>query len=163
MSKEQLSPKSYSPEQALFKISNWCAYQERCQQEVRNKLYEWNLKSYEVEAILAELIGLDLLNEERFAKSYARGKFRIKKWGRNKIKFELRFKKISDYLIKAALQEINEEEYNETIVNLLQKNGYTLNDKNNLIKKAKITKTLLQKGYELDLINHTLNFLQKTH
>ncbi len=86
MSLEQLKkPKVYTQKQALIKAESYCAYQERCQQEVRDKLYSWGLHEVQVENVIAELIASNFINEERFAKAYAGGKFRIKKWGRVKI------------------------------------------------------------------------------
>src|SRR6478672_11099295 len=82
--------KVYTQHQALVKAEAWCAYQERCQQEVRDKIYSWGLHEHEVENVIAELISKNFLNEERFAKAYAGGKFRIKKWGRVKIRMELK-------------------------------------------------------------------------
>ena len=112
MSLEQLKkPKVYTQKQALIKAESYCAYQERCQQEVRDKLYSWGLHEVQVENVIAELIASNFINEERFAKAYAGGKFRIKKWGRVKISIELKRRKISTYCIKKGLAEIEEEEY----------------------------------------------------
>ena len=116
MSLEQLKkPKVYTQKQALIKAESYCAYQERCQQEVRDKLYSWGLHEVQVENVIAELIASNFINEERFAKAYARGKFRIKKWGRVKISIELKRRKISAYCIKKGLAEIEEEEYIKTL------------------------------------------------
>src|SRR5438067_9022708 len=91
---------------ALAKAEHYCAYQERSQQEVRDKLYEWGLHSNDVENVIIELIAANFLNEERFANAYACGKFNQKAWGKNKIKQGLKFKKVSDALIKKALNNI---------------------------------------------------------
>ena len=116
MSLEQLKkPKVYTQKQALIKAESYCAYQERCQQEVRDKLYSWGLHEVQVENVIAELIASNFINEERFAKAYAGGKFRIKKWGRVKISIELKRRKISTYCIKKGLAEIEEEEYIKTL------------------------------------------------
>ena len=110
MSLEQLKkPKVYTQKQALIKAESYCAYQERCQQEVRDKLYSWGLHEVQVENVIADLIASNFINEERFAKAYAGGKFRIKKWGRVKISIELKRRKISTYCIKKGLAEIEEE------------------------------------------------------
>jgi regulatory protein len=103
MFEEKKPKKKLTPNQALIKAQMSCAYQERCQQEIRDKLYEWGLHSNEVENIIADLISTNFLNEERFAKAFAGGKFRIKKWGKVKIKIELKKRKISDYCIRKGL------------------------------------------------------------
>ena len=141
-----------TPQQALIKAQKYCAYQERCQQEVRDKLYEWGLHSNEVEQIISELIVDNFLNEERFAKAYAGGKFRIKKWGRIKIKLELKKRKISDYCIKKAMQEIKEEEYLQTIKALIVKKSKDIKDKNTQVRNYKMVKYIASKGFEQDLI-----------
>jgi len=116
MSLEQLKkPKVYTQKQALIKAESYCAYQERCQQELRDKLYSWGLHEIQVENVIADLIASNFINEERFAKAYAGGKFRIKKWGRVKISIELKRRKISAYCIKKGLAEIEEEEYIKTL------------------------------------------------
>ena len=141
-----------TPQQAIIKAQKYCAYQERCQQEVRDKLYEWGLHSNEVEQIISELIVDNFLNEERFAKAYAGGKFRIKKWGRIKIKLELKKRKISDYCIKKAMQEIKEEEYLKTIKALIVKKSKDIKDKNTQVRNYKMVKYIASKGFEQDLI-----------
>src|SRR6187549_1978004 len=98
--------KLITPEKALQKAENYCAYQERSQQEVRDKIYSWGLHRNDVENIISKLITDGFLKEERFAQAYARGKFRIKKWGRNKIREALRGKKVPDSLINKSLKEI---------------------------------------------------------
>ena len=141
-----------SDKDALLKLQNWCAYQERCQQEVRDKLYDFGLHSNSVENIISELITTGFLNEERFAKAFAGGKFRIKKWGRIKIKIELRKKRVSDYCIKKGLQEIDEKEYLNTLTKLAEIKLKTISEKNALKKKYKLTRYLLSKGFEGDLV-----------
>src|ERR1041385_8010377 len=110
--------KIFSPHEALVKAESWCAYQERCQQEMRDKLYSWGLHEKDVENLIAELISKNFLNEERFAKAFAGGKFRIKKWGRIKIRLELKRRKLSEYCIKKGLAEINEDDYRATMKKL---------------------------------------------
>src|SRR5690606_12616598 len=100
---------------ALAKAEHYCAYQERSQQEVRNKLYEWGLWSDDVEELIAELIQTNFLNEERFAMAYVSGKFNIKKWGKVKIKQGLKLKKVPDKMILNALKSINYDDYLNTI------------------------------------------------
>src|SRR5690606_24830025 len=141
----------------LSAIYRYCNYQERCHKEVRNKLYELGCKSYEVEQHISKLIQEDLLNEERYARGYARGKFRIKHWGRNKILYELRKNQISPFCIKKAMTEIEEEEYFRTLKRLAEKKWDALRkEKNPIEKNGKIFRFLQQKGYEPDLIKDVL-------
>ena len=152
LEQEKKIKKKFTPQQASLKAQQYCAYQERCQQEMRDKLYEWGLHSNEVEQIISELIIDNFLNEERFAKAYAGGKFRIKKWGRIKIKLELKKRKISDYCIKKAMQEIKDEEYLETIKMLIAKKSKDIKDKNPQVRNYKMVKYIASKGFEQDLV-----------
>ena len=150
---EETKPKrKLTPGQALTKAESTCAYQERCQQEMRDKLYEWGLYSTDVENIIAKLITDNFLNEERFAKAYAGGKFRIKKWGRVKIKIELKKRKISDYCIKKAMQEIDDKDYIKTIKDLIDKKSKEIKGGKDYIRKYKIAKYIASRGFEQDLI-----------
>ena len=144
-----------SPEVLQRKIEHYCAYQERCQQEVRNKLYELGGYSKDIEQIIAALIEKNFLNEERFAIAFAGGKFRIKKWGKIKIINELKFRQISPYCIKKALQQIDEDAYLETLKYVLQKK-YADYKKASAMQKMKISKYAMMKGFEPDLIWKTL-------
>ena len=149
---EERSKKKYSPQEAFLKIQSWCAYQERCQQETRDKLYDYGLWTEAVENIIADLITQNFLNEERFAKAFAGGKFRVKKWGRVKIKIALKQKKISEYCIKKAMQEIDDDDYIKTIKLVLQKKSRTLQEKNPIKRKYKLLQYLYSRGFEQDLI-----------
>ena len=143
---------------ALRKAESYCAYQERAQQEVRDKLYEWGLWPDAVEDIIVKLITGNFVNEERFAKAFAGGKFRIKHWGRVKIKIELKKRKISDYCIKVAMKEIDEKEYIKTlkkIITLRQAQGDKKKVKGRYaeeLKKQKIVQYCLSKGFERDIV-----------
>jgi regulatory protein len=149
---EQKPKKKLTPNQALAKAQLSCAYQERCQQEMRDKLYEWGLHSEAVENIIANLISDNYLNEERFAKTYAGGKFRIKKWGRIKIKLELKKRKISDYCIKKAMQEIKDEEYIDTLKQIIAKKSKGIKGVQAHIRNYKIAQYAASRGFESDLI-----------
>jgi regulatory protein len=141
----------------LKAIQHYCAYQERCHSEVRNKLLELNFRGIELEEAIASLIADNFLNEERFARSYTRGKFRIKQWGRRKIVAELKKKKVSDYCIKKGLQEIDEHEYGNTLKSLSEKKVAELKSEKNIwIRKQKVQRYLIQKGYEPDMISEIL-------
>jgi regulatory protein len=144
--------KKLTPQQALLKAQQTCAYQERCQQEMRDKLYEWGLYSNDVENIIADLITTNFLNEERFAKTYAGGKFRIKKWGRVKIKIELKRRKISDYCIKKAMAEIPESDYIKTLEELIRKKAKEVKEKRIEVRNYKIAQYIMSRGFEGDLI-----------
>ena len=137
---------------ALAKAEHYCAYQERAQQEVRDKLYEWGLWPDAIENIISELIGANFLNEERFAKAYARGKFNQNGWGKNKIKQGLKFKKVPDVLIKKALLAISDDDYLQALEIILTKKARTLNEKDPLKRRFKLQAYALGRGFELDLI-----------
>jgi regulatory protein len=144
---------TFTPQQSVPKIKQYRAYQERCHREVRDKLYTFGLNKLEVEEIIYTLITENYLNEERFAIHYAGGKFRMKQWGKNKIKQSLKLKQVSDYCIKKALKEIDEKEYERTFQKLVEQKMKTLkSEKNIFIKKRKLQDFLLQKGFENDLI-----------
>ena len=134
-------------------ILHYCKYQERCHQEVRNKLYELGCTTVEVEQHLARLIGINALNEERFARAFAGGKFRMKQWGREKIKQQLKLRKISEYCIKKAMTEIDFDDYENTLRKLaIKKAAEVKSDRSALSRKSKLYRYLLQKGYERDLV-----------
>ncbi|MBA3827970.1 MAG: RecX family transcriptional regulator [Taibaiella sp.] len=138
-------------------IQHYCRYQERCHKEVRNKLYELGCTTPEVEGHIADLIAENIVNEERYARSYARGRFRMKQWGRVKIISQLRFNKVSDYCIKKALTEIDGDEYYKTLLKLTEKKWVELKkERSPKMRAHKVRKYLLQKGYENSLITDAL-------
>ncbi len=147
-----------TPQQALSKAKHYCAYQERCHSEVKDKLYGFGLNGSEADQIISTLIEENYLNEERFAILYAGGHFRTKNWGRVKIKYQLKKKMVSEYCIKKALASINAEEYVKTLTRLAeQKLKILRNEKNQFIKHKKLQDYLLQKGFETDLIKEVVN------
>ena len=152
MYEEQKPKKKLTPNQAMLKAQATCAYQERCQQEMRDKLYDWGLHSIEVENIIAQLITDNFLNEERFAIAFAGGKFRIKKWGRVKIKLELKKRKISDYCIRKALQQIDDKDYLRTIRELIAKKGKEIKGGKENIRNYKIARFVASRGFEQDVV-----------
>lgn len=144
--------KYYSINEATKKIQQYCAYQERCHSEVKSKLFELGLSSDEIEDVIVKLIEDNFLSEERFAIHFARGKFRMKQWGKIKISYELKQKQIGAMLIKKALQQIDEDEYLKVLVKLYT--SYIEKQKGILqIRKLKTLKYLQQKGFEISLIN----------
>jgi regulatory protein len=154
---ENNPPQKMTDTAALEKARKYCAYQERCQQEVRNKLFQWKLRSEQVEGIIAELITEGFLNEERFAEEFARGKFGIKKWGRQKIKMELKQRKVSDYCIKNALGKIDEEDYKKELVKIIKKKIRDIKDTEQFSLKNKLGRYAIQKGYESEIVWEILN------
>jgi regulatory protein len=145
------------PHLALLKMQSWCAYQERAQQDTRNKLYELGLWPEAVENIIVKLIEDNFLNEERFAMTFARGKFAIKKWGRIKIKQELKQKRVSDYCLKKALQQIDETEYMNTLKKIMESKRKLIKEPNKIKLQYKLMNYALAKGYEKDLVFDVLN------
>jgi regulatory protein len=152
MSEENKPKKRLTPNQAYLKAQATCAYQERCQQEMRDKFYEWGLHENDVENLIAKLISDGFLNEERFAITYAGGKFRIKKWGRIKIKLELKRRKISDYCIRKAMAAIDDNAYMAALKEILAKK-LKENPKGKLqVRNYKAAQYAASRGYESDLI-----------
>lgn len=149
--------KSFTVDELQKKMEYYCVYQDRCHQEVERKMNEYQLIPEAKEKILLYLMAHNFLNEERFSKSFARGKFRIKNWGKQRIVRELRVKNISNYNIKSALKEINEEEYLQTIYRITENRNNSITEKNTLKRKKKLQNFLLRKGFEYDLIFKTVN------
>jgi regulatory protein len=145
-----LRMKTLNPVQAKERIERYCAYQERSHQEVRNKLYSFGLYRDDVDQILSNLITDGFLNEERFAKAFAGGKFRMKKWGRIKITRALEGKGLSQNCIRIGLREIPEDDYLTTLRRLLEEKLLLLDQENIYITRDKLAKFVIQKGYEPD-------------
>lgn len=154
---EEIRKKKYTPGIALQKIQSYCAYQERCHSEVREKLYSWGLYKKDVEQIIVQLIQDNYLNEERFAIAYASGKFRIKKWGKNKIKQALKARHISDYCIRKAMKEIESDDYEETLKKLVEKKAKSVKEKKLPVRRYKVAQYLILRGYEPDAVWTTVN------
>lgn len=141
-------------------MKNWCAYQERSQFEVRNKLFEYGIFNEEAENIISQLIQENFLNEERFALAFARGKFRIKRWGRIKIKLELKQHKVSEYCISKALKQIDGNEYFATLEKIIEKKTKEIKESNKIKKQYKIIKYAMSRGYEQDIIMDAIKNLE---
>lgn len=151
----------FTKEQALQKLKHYCAYQERCHLEVKEKLYSLGQHKQDVEALIAELIQEGYLNEERFAIHFAGGKFRMKQWGRKKIEQALKEKQVSVYCIRKALLQIDDEAYMQAMEKQATKKWQTLKgEKNIFIKKRKLQDYLLQKGFEYDLVRDQIKLLE---
>ena len=140
----------------MVKAESYCAYQERAQQEVRNKLYDWGLHHDDVEEVISDLISNNFLNEERFAMSYVSGKFNIKKWGKIKIKQGLKLKKVPDKMIAKALNSIDYDEYLKVILATAEKKIPFIAEKDPYKRKYKLVSYLMGKGFESNLISEVL-------
>lgn len=147
------SVKTYTLKEAKLALENYCIYQDRCHKEVEEKLSKMRLIPEIIEEVITHLIQEKYLNETRFSQSFARGKFRIKKWGKQRITQELKFRKISAYNIKKGLEEIDAEEYFKTFEELLLKKIDNTKETNPYKKKKKIYDYLVRMGYESNLIN----------
>lgn len=139
-------------QQGLQKLQKYCAYQDRCHQEVRSKLLDLGIYGDDLEEIIVELIEENFLNEERFARSYARGKFRFKSWGRIKITQELKSRKISDYLIRKAMEEIPEEDYRQELYDFLERKLPRVKARNDYERKQKLAAYAQRRGFESEYI-----------
>ncbi len=151
----------HTVDEALIKLKNYCVYRERCHKEIEQKLNELKMIPVAKEKIIMHLMEHDFINEERFAKSFARGKFRIKKWGRNRIIRELKFKGISKYNIDTALKEISEVDYLNAFNELVEKKYHSISESNKNRKKKKLIDYLLYRGWENHLIYDKINQLFK--
>ncbi|MBT8319539.1 MAG: RecX family transcriptional regulator [Gramella sp.] len=149
--------KSHTVEEALQKLMHFCAYRDRSQKEVEDKLNELRMIPEAKEKIIISLMQENFLNEERFARSFVRGKFRIKKWGRIKITQELKKREISAPIIKLGLTEIKESEYRATLYELAEKKEKTISEPNAFKKKKKLADHLLRKGYESQFVFDCVN------
>ena len=154
-----LNKKSFTVDELQSKMEHYCVYQDRCHQEIERKMKEYQMIPEAKEKILLHLMRHDFLNEERFSKSFARGKFRIKNWGKQRIIRELKIKNISSYNIKTALKEIDEELYVKTIEKIAISKNNTIKESNLFKKKKKIYDYLFRKGYESSLILETISKL----
>lgn len=152
----------FTPAQAWEKMKHWCAYQERCQQQVYQKLREAGLTETEANTTISRLIEEDYLNEERFARQFAGGHFRLKKWGKAKITYALKQKQISEYCIKKAMAEIDDNLYDETLMHLAQKKWASVKTTTPAQRWAKTRMYLLQKGYASTQVLQILQQLSKS-
>ena len=149
--------KNIGTEKAFEKVKYYCAYQERSHAEVKKKLYGFGLYKNEVELLMSRLIEENYLNEERFAMAFAGGKFRIKQWGKTRIKFELKQRQVSDYSIKKALAVIPDDDYEKALHKLASEKITALQTEQNIFtRKSKLQNYLVSKGYEFNLIAEIL-------
>lgn len=150
--------KAYTLSEATKKLEYYCAYQDRCHKEVFTKLQQMRMIPEVIDQIIVHLIKENYLNEERFAQSFVRGKFNIKKWGKKRIELELKRRDISHYLIRTALKEINDQTYHQTLDTLIHKKLATLKGETNIQKrKKKLADYLLYRGWESHLVYDKIN------
>lgn len=157
---EQSAKKNWTLEEAKGKLETYCAYQERCAWEVKRKLFEKGIQGQQAENLVEELYKEGFLNDERFARSFARGKFRLKKWGRIRITRELKLREISPDHIQAGLSEIDPEEYYDTLLTQTEKKWEKTKEKDPYRKRYLIIQYLVSKGFEQDLIKEALESIQ---
>lgn len=155
------SKSTSSVKDIIQKLEHYCSYQERCHIEVSEKLRSFVLNQEEKDKIIVHLIESNFLNEERFTLVFSISKFHQKKWGKIRIKNELKARKISDYLVTKALKEIPTEEYEITFENLAEKHWETITEKNDLKKRKKFCDYLLRKGWESERIYEKVKELEK--
>ena len=151
-----------SLKEATQKIEYFCSYQERCHEEVVAKLHTMKMDPEEIDSLMVHLIASNFLNEERFACSFARGKHRIKHWGKVRITNELKFKKITQSLINKALQEITPEEYLETFHALAERHWESIRETNVLKKRKKFCDYMLRRGFESNLVYDKVKELENS-
>ena len=142
----------YNIEIAIERLKNYCSLEDKCQWDVKQKMKEWGLLKISQDQIIELLINQKYIDEERYSKSFCRGKFKIKKWGKIKITNELQKKNISELYIAKGLEEINDAEYHKELDKQYQKKKDAINEKNHFIKNKKIATFLITKGYESNLV-----------
>jgi regulatory protein len=147
-------------EHIIAKLRHFCSYQERCIHDVELKLKEWKIEPKHAEKIIEQLTREDFINEERFARSFAGGKFRINHWGKTKIIFELERRQVPDLIIQIGLEEIDDEEYAGTLKEILQRKNREIKEKDPYKRKQKLIAYGLQKGFHYSLIRTTLEELK---
>lgn len=152
MTRSSSDQKKYDPATLLARLARYCAYQERSHHEVRYKLVELGARGDALEEVMSQLITQGYLNEERFAKAFAGGKFRLKKWGRIKITRELEAHGITPRCISAGLKEIDAQDYSRTLKTLMHKKWNESDETNPFRKRDGVGRYLIGKGYESELV-----------
>ena len=155
------SKKTYTLQEATKKLEHYCVYQERCHQEVRQKLESMHMIPEAIDMIIVHLLEHNFLNEERFAKTFVSGKFKIKKWGRLRLSFELKKKDVGKVNINQALAEIENTEYTEVFNELAEKRLQSIKETDKFKKKKKLIDYLIYRGWESDLVYEKANELIK--
>ena len=148
----QKAAKPLTLDQVLDKIAKYCAYQERCVKDVRDKLKTFDLPQEEKDKILDYLLDNRFVNDERFAMSFVRGKINQSGWGLNKIRFHLMQKGIAKEIIDEALQQTDEEVYRQRLIDILETKSKTVKAETEFEKKRKLVAYAIQKGFEGALV-----------
>ena len=149
--------KSFSLQEVQIKIEQFCAYQDRCIYDVKQKLKAYDLSEEDVNVLIEALTKHKFIDEKRYVLSYTRGSYRFKKWGWNKIKVNLMAKKIDDQYLNLAFDEIDQEEYYIMISDELHKKWPTIKGKSDFDKKNKLIRFGISRGYEYDIINDIMS------
>ncbi|MBT5530922.1 MAG: RecX family transcriptional regulator [Cytophagia bacterium] len=152
--------KKYSNSEAFQKLMKYCAYQERCHQEVNMKLYDWGFYKDDRNEIIVRLIQENFINEERFARAYCRGRFRQKHWGKLKIAQGLKQKGVSSKLIEIAFEEISDDEYLNTLQTILIKKSKSVKETNEFKRNSKISYYAISRGFESALVFDQLKLIK---
>lgn len=158
---DQPSKKNWSMEESVEKLSNFCAYQERCQWELRRKLFEKGIHGNDSENLIQQMIDGGFINEERYARAFARGKFKLKKWGRTRIRRELKMREISPKSIEKGLSEIDPVEYYDVLLAQAERQWEKIVEKELYKKRFKIGQYLMGRGFEQDLIKEAIEEVSK--
>lgn len=149
---DMISQKTYTVDEAQKRMERYCAYQERCHKEVTQKLYEMKMIPEARDKIIVHLLQHNFLNEERFAKAFVRGKFRIKKWGKQRLQLELKRKDINKTIIAIALKEIDTDDYFDTFNQLAEKKVEVIRETNLQKKRKKLADYLFYRGWESQMV-----------
>lgn len=149
----------FIPDWVMAKMRHFCGYQERCMQDVIQKLKEYHLRNELIEKIILQLTDENLLDEQRFARIYTGGKIRINKWGRKKIRQKLYEKKVPELFVEIALQEVDMDEYLTILKDILEKKNSLLKEKDPYKRSQKLYRFALSRGFEMDSIKASLNML----
>ncbi len=155
----KVSKKTYTLQEATRKLEHYCAYQERCHQEVRQKLTTMHIIPEAIDIIIVHLLEHNFLNEERFAKTFVSGKLKIKQWGRRRLTYELKKKDVFKVNINQALSEIEKEEYVGIFNDLAEKRVNSIKETDKFKKRKKLIDYLLYKGWESHLVYEKANEL----
>ncbi|MBY5951913.1 RecX family transcriptional regulator [Algoriphagus marincola] len=156
---KQVRKTTWTVEEAEEKIAAFCAYQERCVWEVRRKLYEKGIAEAQIEKLIGFLLREKFIDEGRYAKAFARGKFRLKKWGKNRIRMELKMRQVPEDLIRKGLLEIDPTEYYDTLLLETEKKWEKTKEPDLYKKRFKVVGYLMQRGFEQDLVQEAIDSL----
>jgi regulatory protein len=156
---KQVRKTTWTVEEAEEKIAAFCAYQERCVWEVRRKLYEKGIAEAQIEKLIGFLLREKFIDEGRYARAFARGKFRLKKWGKNRIRMELKMRQVPEDLIRKGLLEIDPTEYYDTLLSETEKKWEKTKEPDLYKKRFKVVGYLMQRGFEQDLVQEAIDSL----